>query len=282
MKADLHSHTIHSDGVYSVYDTVMMAKENGLSLFAITDHDNLDSYNSYLKIKDKIDIDVLIGVELSTWYIGANVHILGYFYNNSNPGDELLNFLSDIRNKRIIRAKKMISNLKKYFDIDVSYDEIAAQNKDLISRPQIARYISEKYDIPVEEVFIRYLSNASKAFVPTSNTSTKEAIDLLHRNNAIAVWAHPVLNKGNFNEEDIINMGIDGIEGFYPANTEEDTKHYRELANEYNLLFTAGSDFHDHDSHSEIGTCYIEDEDINKLLDKLNINKSKTKIKKGN
>lgn len=271
MKADLHSHTIHSDGIYSVYDTVVMGKEKGLSLIAITDHDNLDSYKSYLEVKDKLPIDVLIGVELSTWYMGDNVHILGYFYNNRNPGEELLLFLEELKNKRILRAKKMIANLKEYFDIDVSYEEIASLHKEIIARPHIARYISEKYKMSVNDVFSKYLSNSSKAFVPTSNTSVKEAIDLLHRNNAIAVWAHPVHNKNKFNELDIIKMGIDGIEGFYPDNTKKDTRHYRDLTDKYNLLFTAGSDFHDHVSHSEMGTCYIEDEDINKLLVKLKI-----------
>ena len=271
MKADLHNHTIHSDGIYSVYDTVLMANNAGLSLVAITDHDNLDSYKSYLEVKDKLPIDVLIGVELSTWYMGENVHILGYFYNNSNPGEELLLFLENIKNKRILRAKKMINNLKEMFDIEVSYDEVASLHKEIIARPHIARYVASKYNMSVQDVFDKYLSNKSPAFVPTSNTTTKEAIDLLHRNNGIAVWAHPVHNKNKFNELDIINMGIDGMECFYPDNTLEDTNHYLSLAREYNLLVTGGSDFHDHVSHSEIGTSYIEDDDIEKLLFKLYI-----------
>ena len=272
MKADLHNHTIHSDGIYSVYDTIIMAKEKGLSMVGITDHDNLDSYYSFFKIKGNLGIDVLVGVELSTWHMGDNVHILGFFYGNSKPGDELFQFLSDIKNKRIIRAKKMIAKLKKYFNIEVDYDEISSSYKEIIARPHIARYISEKYNISVNEAFNKYLSNDSIAFVPTSNTDTKFAIDLLHRNNGIAIWAHPVLNKGRFDELDIINMGIDGIEGNYPSNTLEDTMHYRDLANKYNLLFTGGSDFHDHVTHSEIGTCYIEDEDIDKLAKKLKLN----------
>lgn len=271
MKADLHCHTFHSDGIYSVYDTVMLAKERGIDLLAITDHDNLDSYKSFVEVRDKLPIKVLIGVELSTWYKGSNVHILGYFYNNSNPGNELLLFLDEIKNKRILRAKKMISNLKEMFDIDVNYEEIASLHKEIIARPHIVRFIADKYDLTVNEVFSRYLSNSSPAFVPTSNTSTKEAIDLLHRNNAIAIWAHPVHNKDKFDELDIINMGIDGLEGNYPDNSEDDTKHYRKLCTKYNLLFTAGSDFHDHATHFEIGTSYIEDEDIDRLLDKLNI-----------
>ncbi len=271
MKADLHCHTVHSDGIYSVYDTCLIAKERNIDVLAITDHDTLDGYKSYLDVKDKLPIKLLIGVELSTWYMGENVHILGYFYKNSNPGEELLIFLDDIKNKRILRAKKMISNLKEMFGLEVDYEEIASRHKEIIARPHIARYVAEKYNLTVNEVFDKYLSNKSPAFVPTSNTGTKEAIDLLKRNNAIAVWAHPIHNKNKFNELDIIEMGIDGIEGFYPDNTNEDTMHYRELSNKYNLLFTAGSDFHDHVTHSEIGTCYIEDEDINKLFNKLDI-----------
>lgn len=271
MKADLHNHTIHSDGAYSVSEVINRAKEKGLSMIAITDHDNLDSYYDYLKIKDDLDIDVLIGVELSTWHEKENVHILGYFYNNSNIGEELLIFLKDMRIKRVNRAKKMISNLKKYYDIDVDYDAVTSYTKDIIARPHIARYIAEKYGLSVQEVFDKYLSSKSKAYVPSSNTTSKEAIDLLHRNNAIAVWAHPVLNKGKFNELDIIRMGIDGIEGIYPENTKEDTEHYRCLAKQYDLLMTAGSDFHDDYSHSDIGTCYIEDEDIDRFVKKLKL-----------
>lgn len=273
MKADLHSHTIYSDGIYSVYDLVVMAKEKKMDIIGITDHDNLDSYNAYLEVKDKLPIKVLIGVELSTWYMGENVHILGYFYNNCNPGMELITFLDDMKNKRIIRAKKMISNLKKYFDIEVDYDSIASKYKEIIARPHIAREISEKYNMSINDVFNKYLSNKSPAFVATSNTTVKEAIDLLHRNNAIAVWAHPVHNKNKFNDLDIINMGIDGLEANYPDNTNEDTKYYKDLCNKYNLLCTGGSDFHDHISHSEVGTSFIEDEDIDKLLSKLNIEK---------
>lgn len=271
MKADLHNHTIYSDGIYSLYDVVNMGYNAGLTLIGITDHDNLDSYRNYIEIKDKLPIPVLIGVEMSTWYMGENVHIIGYFYNNENPGLELISFLDEIRKKRILRAKKIISNLKEIFNIEVDYEEIATLHKEIIARPHIARFIAEKYNLSVEEVFNRYLSNKSPAFVATSNTSVKEAIDLLHRNNAIAIWAHPVHNKNKFNELDIINMGIDGLEGMYPDNTNEDTEHYRDLCNKYNLLFTGGSDFHDHVSHNEIGTSFIEDDDIKKLLNKLNI-----------
>ncbi len=106
--------------------------------------------------------------------------------------------------------------------------------------------------------------------MPFSPLSTKEVIDLLHRNNAIAIWAHPVLSKGKIDEKDILAMGIDGIEGIYPENTEEDTVHYQKLAKKHKLLLTAGSDFHDDISHSEIGTCYLEGKNLEVFLDKIN------------
>lgn len=271
MRADLHNHTIHSDGIYTVEEVAKRGKMRGLSMIAITDHDNLDSFETYQKVKDKLDIPVLIGVELSTWYQKVNIHILGYFYNNSGSGEELLTYLKDMREKRIIRAKKMIALLKEIYDIDIDYDEVKKLAKDVVGRPHLARYISKKYNMPIDEVFDKYLSQESKAYLPATTTSTEEAIELLHRNNAIAVWAHPVLNKGKVNEEEIIKLNIDGIEGFYPENTEEDTKHYRNLAEKYNLLFTGGSDFHDDTTHSDIGTCYIEGKDLDHFVKKLKL-----------
>lgn len=271
MKADLHNHTIHSDGLYTIEEVAKRGKTRGLSMIAITDHDNLDSFDAYLKVKDQLDITVLIGVELSTWYHKVNIHMLGYFYNNSGSGEELLNYLKEMREKRIIRAKKMIALLKEVYDIDVDYDEVKKLARDVVGRPHLARYISKKYNIPVKEVFDKYLYQESKVYIPATTTSTEEAVELLHRNNAIAVWAHPVLNKGKVNEEDIIKLNIDGIEGFYPENTEEDTKHYRKLAEKYNLLFTGGSDFHDDTTHHDIGTCYIEGEDLDRFVKKLKL-----------
>ncbi len=268
-RADLHNHTYYSDGEYSLAEVVKKAKEKGLTMIGITDHDNVESYNDYQKMRDKIDIDVLIGVELSSNHRGHRVHIIGFFYHNNPLSKELLDYLEQLRIKRINRAKEMIANLDRYYNIKIDYEELVKKTKSIIARPHMARYIAEKYHMSEEEAFSRYLTSDGKAYVPSSNIATEDAIELLHRNNAIAIWAHPVLNRGEFPEKEIIDMGIDGIEGFYPNNTKMDTMHYRHLANTYNLLFTAGSDYHDEHSHSAIGTCYLKDRDIDKLLKKL-------------
>ena len=270
MKADMHCHTTHSDGVYSLEEVINKAKEKSLDYLFITDHDTLDA--SQEKILKSVDgINVIIGVEVSSYYKGQSVHILGYFYDE--PKQEIIDYFKEMKETRENRAKEIIRRLDTYFNISVDYEKIRKNVRGIIARPHIAKAISEKYGISEKEAFDKYINNNSKAYVPSSKLDTKEAIDLLHRNNAIAVWAHPILNKGRFPEEEIIDMGIDGIEGFYPKNSMNDTIKYRDLTIEHNLLFTAGSDFHGDSNHSDIGTCYIEDEDIKKLFEYLDIKK---------
>ena len=270
MKADMHVHTAYSDGIYSLSEVVKIAKSKKIDTIFITDHDTLGAIDESVSF-EKYGVNVYVGVEVSTYYKGQSVHILGYFYDK--PKKEIIDYFSNMRFERENRAKEMIDRLKKFYNIVVDYDEIRNDVKGVIARPHIARAIADKYKITEKDAFDKYLNNYSKAYVPSSKLETKDAIDLLHRSNAIAVWAHPILNKGKFNEEDIIGMGIDGIEGLYPKNRINDTLKYRDLTIKNNLLFTAGSDFHGDDYHSDIGTCFIEDDDINNFIKYLKIKK---------
>lgn len=264
----MHCHTTHSDGGFSLKEVIEKAKEKKIDYLFITDHDTLEARTEDLQDDE---LKVIVGVEVSSYYKGESVHILGYFYGE--PSNEIIDYFKVMKISREERAKEMIRRLDEYFNIKVSYDEIKKYVKGIIARPHIAKEVASKYGITENEVFIRYLNKHSKAYVPSSKLSTQDAIDLLHRNNAIAVWAHPVLNKGRFAEEEIIEMGIDGIEGLYPKNSMNDTIKYRDLTIEHNLLFTAGSDFHGDEDHANIGTCFIEDEDINKFFKYLDTKK---------
>ena len=117
MRADLHIHTNHSDGVYSLEEVVERAKLNKMSIIAITDHDNVGCYDDYCRLKEQLNYPVIIGIELSTNYCDTAVHILGYFKDNI-IGDELLSYVRNIPKKREKRAQEIIEKLKKYYDID--------------------------------------------------------------------------------------------------------------------------------------------------------------------
>lgn len=268
MKADLHVHSNYSDGVMSIDEIGEYAKIKGLSIVAITDHDNLKSMEVIPNLKN--NILMLIGVELSTYHNNENIHILGYFYNNKVTNLEIVNYLTELREKRENRIYVIIDKLKKFYNINIDYKDILKFSNGAIGRVHVAKAISEKYGCTLDDAFDRYIGNSAKAYVPTSNFSTKDAIDMLHRNNAIAVIAHPGHIKKN-EVLDIVKLGVDGIEVYYPEHDKESISKYLDIAKKYNLLVTGGSDFHGIGIREDLGASTISDEDINLLLKKLNI-----------
>lgn len=270
MKADLHVHSIYSDGNMTISEINEYAKAKGLDIVAITDHDNLESSVEISEINS--DILLLIGVELSTYHNEENIHILGYFYNNKIITEEVIDYLNELKENRDKRIYKIIDKLKEFYNINISYQDIAKFSDGAIGRVHVAKAISEKYGCSIDESFDKYIGNSQKAYVRTSNFATKDAIDFLHRNNAIAVIAHPSHIKKNDIEE-IVKLGVDGIEVYYPHHDEIAINKYLGIANKYNLLVTGGSDFHGIGIRDDLSTCTIEEDDINKLLNKLNIKK---------
>ena len=270
MKADLHVHSSYSDGNMSVFEIIEYAKEKDINVIAITDHDNLESIKDIKTIND--DVLVLVGVELSTHCNKENVHILGYFYNNEIANNEIKEYLNELRINRDRRIYKIIDRLKEFYNISIDYKSIKKYSSGSIGRPHIAKAIVEKYGCTYDEAFDRYIGNNAKAYIPTTHFDTKDAIDFLHRNGAVAVIAHPKHIKNN-NIVDIIKLGVDGIEAYYPEHDLNDTKKYLELAKEYNLLVTGGSDFHGIGIKEDLGTSLVKDNYLEEFLLKINVTK---------
>lgn len=268
MKADLHVHSSYSDGNMSIAEIVEYAKIKKLDVIAITDHDNLKSNSDISNLNS--EILVLLGIELSTYYNNENIHILGYFYNNKITNEEIEDYLKTLRSNRDKRIYEIIDKLKKFYNIIINYEDVAKFASDAIGRPHVAKAISEKYGCTFDEAFDRYIGQGQKAYVATTNFATKDAIDFLHRNNAIAVIAHPKHIKNN-NIEDIVKLGVEGIEAYYPDHDDNDVLKYLEIANKHNLLITGGSDFHGIGIKADLATSTINDDNINKILNKLNI-----------
>lgn len=267
MKADLHVHSCYSDGNMSVYEILKYAKNKKLDVVAITDHDNLESSNDISNIKD--DVMLLLGVELSTYDNNENVHILGYFYNNKIT-KEVLDYLNKLKINRDKRIYEIINKLETLCGIYIKYEDVSKFANGALGRVHVAKAISEKYGCTINEAFERYIGNDAKAYVPTTNFLTSDAIDFLHRNNAIAVIAHPKHIKKN-DILDIIKLGVDGIEVYYPEHNYNDINHYLKIAKENALLITGGSDFHGIGIREDLATSTIKDEDVDKFLLKLNL-----------
>jgi len=272
MKADLHMHTTSSDGRLSNIELIKRVKKNGVTHFSITDHDIIENVEQSKEIANELGLTYIVGIELSTVYKEQSIHILGYFNDESYKNPEIKEYYKNMRKKRDDRSKLFISNLDKYFGLEIDYLDVLKHAKGVIARPHIASAILEKYpEYSRDEIFDKFLGNDSIAYVPSTKISTAEGLDFLKRNNALTVLAHPTLYKKNILEE-IIDFGYDGIEAIYPLNKDHDFELFVDYASKYNMILSAGSDYHglSNDSkHGDVGNCFIEDDLLNNFINRL-------------
>lgn len=273
-KGDLHIHTNSSDGKYSAREIAVMAKESGMNVISITDHDTTKSLKDALSFCSIMSLEFIPGIELSTVYKNEDVHILGYFNGISYENPILQSYISDMYEIRKQRAKKIVDNLNIHFNIKLDYDKISENAKGIIARPHIAKAIVDAgYDYSWKYIFNTLIGKNSPAFVPNKKPSTKDGIKLLKSVDALVVLAHPVLLR-NLNLDELLEMGFDGLEAIYYSNTSTQTQTYKATAERFNKFITAGSDFHglnkENGTHAPgIGAVYLEENDLDIFLTKL-------------
>lgn len=249
--ADLHTHTINSDGTYTVEEIIKKASERGLKVIAITDHDTVDGLLDTEKLKEyenKYDIKIIKGIEMSCNLNGKDVHILGYFLNLEDKNFlKELERIAEIRNER---NEKIIKKLKD-LNIPVTMEELKTIVKgNVISKAHFAEIMLQKgYVNCKSDAFKNYLGKSGVAFVEKRDYKPTDAVDILVRNGAFVSLAHPKLITENTDEVEkliieLIKHGLKGLEVNYYSFSEKDKAFYKKLAEKYNLIITGGSDFH--------------------------------------
>ena len=267
MKGEFHIHTVYSDGVKTVREVLDVLKGN-LDWFAITDHDVVEGSIEAYRLAKEYGLNALVGIEFSTYLNKEPVHILGYFKDDVDVYI-VQDFLKDIRDKRLRRLYKTKDALLEYYGIDLDVTKIIERKS--ITRGTIATAIVEQgFPYTRDEVFLKLIGNDCKAYVPVSHTSPMEAIDIIHKAKGIAVLAHPVLLKKN-KFEDICKLGVDGIEAIYPVNSKEDEEKFIKFANENNLVYTAGNDYHYDNclNHGDLLELSIEGKPLEKFIERV-------------
>jgi predicted metal-dependent phosphoesterase TrpH len=272
MKADLHMHTTLSDGRLSPTEVIQRAKDNGMDIIAITDHDICGFVEENIAFANSIGIKYIPALELSTLYDNKPVHILGYFKDQSYNNPEIIEYYKTIKLGRENRAKKFIQNLDKMFNIQITYEEVHALSNGIIARPHIAKAIVNNYpEYTFGHVFEEFIGNHSKAYVPSCEIGVQEGIDLLRRHHCVVVLAHPVLLKESI-KDSVLQFPFDGLEAVYFRNTEEDEKMFIQMAKDKNIIYTAGSDYHgieNDTSHGDIGDRFLEGKPLEQFLQRL-------------
>jgi len=271
-KADLHTHTNFSDGMFSPEELILKAKNAGLKYLAITDHDNVDAVEEAINFAGGQGIELIPGAEISAEHNGKETHILAYFIDYKN--EELLEYLKGFRKERLKRAEKIVVKLNE-LGIPLKLDDVLSKVKGnaSIGRPHIAIALVEANLVNnYFDSFNRLIGDDKPAYVKKPNISAKEAIKLINRCGGLSFIAHPGKNLRDSNTLfELIEFGIDGIEVIHPSHTEYDTAYFQDIASQYFLLESGGSDFHGGRINDEsiLGKYFINESKISAMKNRL-------------
>lgn len=250
---DLHSHTNESDGSLTPEELVRLARRNDLEALAITDHDTFAGYEKAAPFARDAGLDLLRGIELNSRLQYGNgpersVHLLGYF-PSGDPSGQFVAFLEEQRRERRSRNIRLAHRLQER-GVSVTVEEVEARGRSLAGRVHFARILVDKgYAADSSDAFHRYLGEDAPTYVHRESHTLEEAIQIVRGGGGIPVLAHPVRIAVARDAERRLfaylkEAGLLGLEIYHSEHPPALQAHYRQLAEELDLLPTGGSDFH--------------------------------------
>lgn len=240
---DLHMHSTHSDGQHAPAELVPMALAAGVSAIALTDHDEVSGLPELRKAAEGTGLEVIGGVELSASSEKSDLHILGYFIDDTDPAFRAA--LSIFRDGRLRRAEAIVAKLNE-LGLEITVDDVRRQSGGAsLGRPHVAQALLARGHIDTfDDAFRYYLGHHAPAFVPKPQLVPADAIALIRAAGGVAVFAHP----GTANRDELIPgmvaAGLGGIEVWHPKHSATQTQNYARLAAKHGLVPSGGSDFH--------------------------------------
>lgn len=259
LNADLHCHSVVSDGTLTPEALAARAGANGVELWALTDHDEIGGQHRAAAAARAHGMRYLTGTEISVSFAGETVHIVGLGFD---PDDgQLRRGLQDTRDGREARAREIAAGLAQV-GIHGAYEGALKYvgNPELISRTHFARFLVETGACrDTGEVFRRYLTEGKPGFVPHRWASLKNAVQWITEAGGIAVIAHPARYRFTANEEfalftEFKAHGGRAVEVVTGSHTAAEYVRYADAAREFGLAASRGSDFHSPDeSHTDLG-----------------------------
>lgn len=260
LNADLHCHSVVSDGTLTPEILAARAKTNGVELWALTDHDEIGGQVRAASAAAANDMAYLTGVEISVTFANETVHIVGLGFDATNP--IIVNGLAKTRGGRGERAMEMSDGLAKVGIKDAYTGALKfVGNPELISRTHFARFLVESGVCKdTYEVFRKYLTEGKPGYVPHSWAKLGDAVSWIVQSGGVAVIAHPGRYKFTANEEfalfsEFKTHGGQGVEVVTGSHTVAEYVEYAAVAKEFGMAASRGSDFHSPDeSRIDLGT----------------------------
>lgn len=247
MFCDLHTHSIFSDGTCTPEEIIAKAKELEL-VVALTDHNTTKGLGRFLAEAERQGVTAVGGVEISTFYGGHELHLLGLFVDKSHY-EEIEDLLEEFHYRKEQSNINMVSLLNEA-GYDINYEEIKSTNPSRrINRAHIgAELVKKGYLSTVSEAFNTILREGNGFYFPPERLDTLFATRFLKSLGALPVLAHPFLA---FNEKELreflpkaIENGLAGMETEYSEYDEKTTALSRKTAEEFGILKSGGSDYH--------------------------------------
>lgn len=259
LNADLHCHSVVSDGTLTPEQLAARAHANGVQLWALTDHDEIGGQQRAATAARALGLPYLTGVEISVTFIGTTVHIVGLGFDASDTA--LAQGLAATRGGRGTRAQEMAAQLAAA-GIAGAYEGALRYvgNPELISRTHFARYLVEIGACQdTNEVFRRFLTEGKPGYVPHRWAALGDAVRWIRNAGGLAVIAHPARYRFSPNEEyalfsEFQQHGGQGVEVVTGSHSVAEYAIYAAMAQEFGLAASRGSDFHSpQESHTDLG-----------------------------
>ena len=260
---DLHMHSCYSaDGQLSIKELIAMAKEKGLKVLALCDHDCVAGVDEMIAEGKKEGIRVISAIECSTIFQNNDVHLLGYGIDIENS--YFKNLRAELKKQNANVFHERVEKLRKKYGVVIDEEQVIRDSKGKNPWFLMMSQIFENPEYQSIEDFKDYIPGGSRSnpapvnffwdrcgygsdlFVESKNPSFEDSVKKIHEAGGLAVIAHPF--KTFFHHEDLleraIEAGIDGIEVYSNYHDAEQIAYYEAFAKEHGLLITCGSDFH--------------------------------------
>ncbi|MEY4734763.1 MAG: hypothetical protein RL428_98 [Actinomycetota bacterium] len=272
---DLHTHTTCSDGTDSPLALVKKAASSGITILGLTDHDSTSGWDEAIAALHG-SLSLALGAEVSCLTEnGISVHMLGLLFDGNNQ--PLQQLLSDSRDTRIPRMKKMIENLQGA-GYEITLDDVAAATPEgaTLGRPHLAdALVAKKIVRSRDEAFTDLLNNDSPYYVSHFAPTPEDAIRAIRAAGGVAVIAHPfasrrgqTLNPDSFTS--LVEAGLNGIEVYHRDQNEEERAQLITVARALDLAITGSSDYHGTGKLNQLGentTAQAEWEHLESMAD---------------